>query len=803
MMLKRPGSAPVSKTVAGTPPRATWLRRGLAGLGVVAAAASLATACLDRPVVPSIPNTSNVFVSQIRQTAVDKIDLLFMIDNSVSMADKQTILKDAVPILLERLISPDCVSTSNPDDRQRPTGGSCPNGYAAEFNAIEDIHIGVVTSSLGAHGGDVCSGGQPPLDDKAYLLGEIRDGLATWDNSGFLAWDPGGNRNTPPGEANAGNLVSQFANMVTAAGERGCGYEASLEAWYRFLIDPAPPEKVEFDGANTVASGVDQNILAQREKFLRPDSLVAIVMLTDENDCSIRDDSLGWLVSKSRSGNSAFLLWRSTEACANNPNDPCCRSCATSEPEGPPSGCAPLAQDNECKKGASPSGAFLSAGEDKLNLRCYDQKRRFGFDLLYPVDRYVRGLTETQVPDRSQGNVAVQNPLYTGKDGKPPRDKGLVFLAGIVGVPWQDIADEASLSDANRLVFLNAAQMREAGRWDVILGDPANNVKPTDPLMIEQPGPRSGSNPITGDALAPPSSNSPRANPINGHEYNLPEPSGADGPDDLQYACIFQLDAPKDCPPGEQACDCSPAEGGDTSAITSRRSPLCQPPGGGDPGTTQHFAKAYPGLRHLQVLRDFGDNAIVASICPKITGDKASASYGYNPAVAAIIDRLKDALKGQCLPRPLSADPDTGKVPCAVVEATSGADGCDCGTPGRSPANAQIDPAVRKQLAESGLCGGGSGIDCGSYCLCEITQHEGGDLQTCQTSVDPAGVAPGYCYVDANLGEAQAEIVKDCPATQKRLLRFAGGIPAQGSVTFIACLGGATFPQGAQGEPQP
>src|SRR5262245_35737369 len=52
---------------------------------------------------------SNATVDRIRQTGVDKIDLLFMIDNSVSMADKQEILKAAVPDLVGRLVSPSCV----------------------------------------------------------------------------------------------------------------------------------------------------------------------------------------------------------------------------------------------------------------------------------------------------------------------------------------------------------------------------------------------------------------------------------------------------------------------------------------------------------------------------------------------------------------------------------------------------------------------------------------------------------------------------------------------------------------------
>jgi hypothetical protein len=30
--------------------------------------------------------------------------------------------------------------------------------------------------------------------------------------------------------------------MVVGAGQIGCGYEAQLESWYRFLVDPTPAE---------------------------------------------------------------------------------------------------------------------------------------------------------------------------------------------------------------------------------------------------------------------------------------------------------------------------------------------------------------------------------------------------------------------------------------------------------------------------------------------------------------------------------------------------------------------------------
>ena len=59
-----------------------------------------AEGCLDRPAIPVEPNTSNIFIDQSLRAEVDRIDLLFMIDNSASMQDKQDLLALAVPNLL-------------------------------------------------------------------------------------------------------------------------------------------------------------------------------------------------------------------------------------------------------------------------------------------------------------------------------------------------------------------------------------------------------------------------------------------------------------------------------------------------------------------------------------------------------------------------------------------------------------------------------------------------------------------------------------------------------------------------------
>ena len=190
-----------------------------------------------------------------------------------------------------------------------------------------------------------------------------------------------------------------------------------------------PYEKVVQQGYKLIPSGTDETILAQRKAFLRPDSLVAIVMLSDEKDCSI---ALGAGAAKIY-GDQPMV--RARPECAADPNDPCCAPC-----DDAPAGCA---EEAECKD-AQGNWARLAPEDDSVNLRCFDQKRRFGKSYLYPTSRYAKGLTDLEVLDQ-KGNL-VPNPLYVDLDPEDDirgqRTKGLVFLAGIVGVPWQDIAKD-------------------------------------------------------------------------------------------------------------------------------------------------------------------------------------------------------------------------------------------------------------------------------------------------------------------------------------------------------------------------
>lgn len=760
------------------------------------ATAATAMGCLDRPLEPVEPRTTSTIVERLTQSAVDKIDLLLVIDNSRSMADKQEILKLAVPDLVTQLVNPLCVDDAGAplDAAQQPADplAPCPTGSEREFDPIVDIHIGVITSSLGGHGADACSGASSPTEnDRGYLITRGGSGMnvATYNNLGFLVWDPDTDApsHNPQGETNIDTLNTNVQELVGGAGEEGCGYEAILESWYRFLVDPDPYADVALENNNAVLQGTDNDLLNMRKDFMRPDSLLAIIMLADENDCSIRDGGQFYFAAQiyQPGSNNPYHLPPARAACASDPNSPCCRSCGQDPGDG-------------CDAGADECGGSLSALEDNINLRCYDQKRRFGIDFLWPIDRYTTALSSPQVTDRF-GNV-VSNPLFIDlnpdDDNNAVRDPGLVFIAGIVGVPWQDIARKNEAGQPDLISGLNAAgeavggfqsgaELAINGTYDVILGDPScyhtdpAGCLPTDPLMIESVSARSGANPVTGEAVV--GSSSPLGNGINGHDYDIPQR------DDLQYSCIFDLVNAADLMPisrdctGQQNCDCNDP---------MNDNPLCYD--GSGFGTTQYKAKAYPGIRELSVLKSVGTQGIVGSICPAQQTNAAEINFGYRPAVGAIVERLKQALGGQCLPRSLTPNAE-GQVPCIILEArvAPGAnctDLCDSANGRRSVS--QTDPAVlaAKEDPITKTPAGDQIYDC----YCEIVQLEGDDLDVCQTNESDNPGPHGWCYIDASTAPpvGNPDIVAKCPENEKRIIRFIGeGEGVAGATLFITCTG--------------
>src|SRR6185295_14370134 len=126
------------------------------------------------------------------------------------------------------------------------------------------MHIGIVSSALGGGGSELCvpAGNDPShQDDKGHLLNRTvtnngpttppSDGPAvnsakpTDGNGGnFLAWlpasDPKNAGKTPPNvtaysDGQETTLEADFKGLVQGVQQHGCGLEAQLESWYRFL----------------------------------------------------------------------------------------------------------------------------------------------------------------------------------------------------------------------------------------------------------------------------------------------------------------------------------------------------------------------------------------------------------------------------------------------------------------------------------------------------------------------------------------------------------------------------------------
>ncbi|HEX7665612.1 MAG TPA: hypothetical protein VF407_13895, partial [Polyangiaceae bacterium] len=269
--------------------------------------------CLSRPVTSQAPTIKDNFTTNLRQSAIDKVDILFDIDNSASMGDKEVFLSKAVPDFLSRLLAPYCVDDQGKVEKDgsgniitSDTNGACSVGQA-EFKPVHDMHIGVVTSSLGTRGGDVCGvdPNAPNNDDRGELITRGASGtVADISSSNFLAWFPSNDANAGKSPTPGSNPITDdtalnkdFADLVVGVGQSGCGIESQLESWYRFLIQPDPWDHIDTSSNNAVLVGVDETIIKQRHDFLRPDSLVAIIDLTDENDSEIDSRAVsgtGW-----------------------------------------------------------------------------------------------------------------------------------------------------------------------------------------------------------------------------------------------------------------------------------------------------------------------------------------------------------------------------------------------------------------------------------------------------------------------------------------------------------------------------
>src|SRR5690606_768572 len=123
------------------------------------------------PIITDSPNKTPDATGGFQPS--EKLDLLFVVDNSSSMGDKQAIFKDAVRDMIDQLVNPPCLDSTTQTFADLPAGTLCPSGSQRIFSPVKDIHIGIISSSLGPRGAiddeipDGCED-QPRGNDRAH-----------------------------------------------------------------------------------------------------------------------------------------------------------------------------------------------------------------------------------------------------------------------------------------------------------------------------------------------------------------------------------------------------------------------------------------------------------------------------------------------------------------------------------------------------------------------------------------------------------------------------------------------------------
>ena len=238
-------------------------------------AAALASACGARtgPEIPDAPGPDACTRVRIDE---DGVDVLFVVDNSGSMREEQGFLISEIPRLIRTLASGDRNADGVP-----------------EFSAVTSLHVGIVTSDMGS--GDelnvrTCS---PGLGDDGILRRTVRA-----PSGACMPSYPSGTFAFLSGEDTA--AFSTAIGCVANVGTEGCGFEQQLEAGLK-AVTPADPEAWTapgyipprfVDGVTGEPNRLSGHGSLANAGFLRPNSVFTLVLVTDEEDCSVSDYSL-------------------------------------------------------------------------------------------------------------------------------------------------------------------------------------------------------------------------------------------------------------------------------------------------------------------------------------------------------------------------------------------------------------------------------------------------------------------------------------------------------------------------------
>jgi hypothetical protein len=174
------------------------------------------------------------------------VDIMVVVDNSMSMAEEQRAMAEQFPLLISNLLDPDIDTGTG-----RPVHAP-----------ITDLHIGVVSTDMGTGGYSVetCS---DPIDGDDGILqhtSEIWGCEPVYPT--YLMYDV-----DSPDPAIMDDMADDFG-CIAQLGITGCGFEQQLKAGLKALTIHSMPG-------------------APNDGFLRDDTVLMVIWLTDEEDCSV------------------------------------------------------------------------------------------------------------------------------------------------------------------------------------------------------------------------------------------------------------------------------------------------------------------------------------------------------------------------------------------------------------------------------------------------------------------------------------------------------------------------------------
>ncbi|MCA9605065.1 MAG: hypothetical protein KC619_05700 [Myxococcales bacterium] len=190
------------------------------------------------------------------------LDVLLGVDNSNSMSEEQALLAEQIPRMA----------------RVFATGDIDGDGIQ-DVPALHSVRIGTVSSDMGTGGFVVPTCANTDLGDDGALHTAGRTDIA-----GCLASYPSYAELAPSAGLTDIDAFVDQVSCTAQLGIGGCGFEQQLESVAKAVTPSTAPMTFQ-DGTPGQADRANAG-------FLRTDSILAVVLLTDENDCSASDPEL-------------------------------------------------------------------------------------------------------------------------------------------------------------------------------------------------------------------------------------------------------------------------------------------------------------------------------------------------------------------------------------------------------------------------------------------------------------------------------------------------------------------------------